>query len=1363
MIIKRSKRLTIALVVIALALTLVAIFAFAENEPTVEIELNNLAYMENVVIKYAVEVKNLPDGAAVGVSLKRNGIVSEARFDKITEIYGKDYYVFDVANLGAHEMTVDVYATPYIEKADGSRIYGAEKKSSVLTYAYKMLGKIEGGKEITDEIKNLIESMLTYGACVQIYGEKNLDRLANAEYYQVKVAGGTLSDGHTSGLYQNGETVTLVSEEGKIFDFWKNSKGEVVSRDSRATVTVNGTETYTATYVVNNNTITYSLDGGVLPEGEWRFYNAGTKFVLPIPSREGYVFTGWYTSADFDKENVISAIPASASGAQTVYAKWSRILSSLDGAMLGAGNDNATNTYKVSRQTNGSTETTDIKNTFAVDNGVLVWKQGTSKASQITHSGNLKADLNGARQFTFEVTLSRVDGANAISSNFRIRRAADNVCIILFKTDVNGNVTLGTDTANLITTLDNTAKTFWVTVDFDEKTITGYNERGALVGSVPLELPSSEKVYSTLDEYYDVMTAYRWQWYGDPATSSTEHHQFKVYDVSIHEGNSGYRVAGDGYTDEEREAMKNEIIADIADLRAEMDTIYGAWTVDSSAAKKYLFKDYTADISTLSSSNAEKWGTAPTTPLDEHPRILFTKDDIPAIREALEESSKSNKLFESYLKADVSGILPAVGAYVEGQNCSNYSYTVVEQILAKALAYQIYGNEYYGYQAIYAMKNYLKTLNIVYLSSDQYRQYGHVMFATACVYDWCYDLLNDVDKRQFIAGIENIVCRGSNEKGVKMEQGFPPYSQGSMTGHGSEYQVLRDYLSFAIAIYDENASWWNCIGARFYNDFVVSRNTYYVTGIASQGTSYVGARHTADLLSAWLAEVGTKASTNPYTNLDKTVRSFIGYEFAPGLIFSDGDSTVNQKTSVLRDQTFISAMLFDDATLLAQGEYLLADGGYAGATQGLTLVPYVILRGRLDVEAAEDRYEGLNLISYNGAPLGQYVIRERYGDPNSAAVFMKLKEKTTSNHEHADAGTFQIYYKGLLSGDSGVYDNYNHVHSKYYNKGTIAHNGILVYDSSQQSTLDGWYSGGQRQGIAEPKTAESWSDSKYTTGTITGRQHGYSDAAETQPLYAYIAGDITKAYDSKQASYVGRRMLTVYTGNEDFPMVFFVYDDVNSYSGLSQIFGRADHFEKKFLLQINSPDEPTVDGNTVITENGDGRLVLTCLSDNIRIDKQGGRAYTADGKYDPDNSRNFLVNGNQCVTLNKKDDGHWGRVELVYTENASNATFMNVLYVTDKGQTKTAPAITKISGTGVEGAVFGDVAAVFMTSRSSVSSSISFTASGSGNINYYVSGVASGSWEIKVDGVSYGTATATAEGGLLTFTAPAGALTLTKK
>ena len=427
-------------------------------------------------------------------------------------------------------------------------------------------------------------------------------------------------------------------------------------------------------------------------------------------------------------------------------------------------------------------------------------------------------------------------------------------------------------------------------------------------------------------------------------------------------------------------------------------------------------------------------------------------------------------------------------------------------------------------------------------------------------------------------------------------------------------------------------------------------------------------------------------------------------------------------------------------------------------------MPYIIARGRTSVEPAEDRYEGLDLIHYNGAHLGQYVVREAFGDADSAAVFMKLKQRTSANHEHADAGSFQIYYKGLLTGDSGVYNNSNHVHSKYFNKATVAHNGVLIYDANLVDTCEGWYTGSQRINLRSPSTAEEWLTATYDTGTITGRQHAYSDAEEKNPLYAYIGGDITKAYYDYQASYVGRRMLVVYTGNEDFPMVFFVYDDVESAQSTTQK-SQGKHSDKKFVLQINSPQEPTVDtaAGRIITENGDGRLVLTSLSDNVRFDSYGGRVYKTDGSYDAENSRNFLINGKQCITLDKKDDGHWGRIEIVYTKNSAKATFMNLLYVTDKGQTKEAPAISKITGTGVTGGVFGDVVAIFMTSRERVSTTVTAEVSGSGTVNYYVSGVSAGTWSIAVDGKAYGTATATEEGGLLTFSAPAGELTLTRK
>ena len=46
-------------------------------------------------------------------------------------------------------------------------------------------------------------------------------------------------------------------------------------------------------------------------------------------------------------------------------------------------------------------------------------------------------------------------------------------------------------------------------------------------------------------------------------------------------------------------------------------------------------------------------------------------------------------------------------------------------------------------------------------------------------------------------------------------------------------------------------------------------------------------------------------------------------------------------------------------------------------------------------------------------------------------------------------------------------------------------------------------------------------------------------------------------------------------------------------------------------------------------------------------------------------------------------------------------------------------------------------------------------------MSYYVSGLAAGSWKVEVTGKTVGTFEATAEGGLLTFEAPAGEVTIT--
>ena len=1331
----KRKIFLIALTLALLVTAIVGISALAGETPTAEIKYQNLSYKSNVAMKYAVEATNIPDGATVGVRVRKDSPTSEtayeANFEGYTTIEGRPHLVFDLSAMSAAEMTVNLYAEAYVE-VGGEEVYtGSVKRSSVLEYSYKILGKIPGGKEVSADVKTMIAAMLRYGGAVQQLRGTNLDRLASDEFVFIALQSGRFSDGYTEGLYPVGGKVTIVADVKENADFtaWKDSAGATVSQSETYELTVTEAETYIATYKFDN--VIYRVNGGTLEEKP--SYIPGEALTLPTPEREGYIFSGWFTSETFEVSTAISEIPADATGEYVLYAKWNKIVSELDASGIAG----------VSYGNNSAADSELVLDEAA---NVLTVVQGKSKLSQLTKNGNLVGALDGERRITITVTLSKVTGENVPASTFRLRRATkfsgEIPVLNLFQTDATGSVTLGGDKASVITVLNDKPTTFSIVVDFDKGTLSAYSDRGAELAICNIKISTSTE-YDTLDKYLSLLTGTEWQWTFSNDTKRIT--KINAHAISVYAGNSAHKTDGDGYTDEERAAMLEELKDKLSEQRTALSAID-------------IFNNPTEDITSLiaNESTRNKWGTAPTTPLDEHPRLLFTKDDLPSMREVLNGSSNSVIRFKSYLRSAVEGILPEMGEFSGDttKNSSNYSAAILETILAKALGYQLYGEERYGYEAIYAIKNYLNTLDIQYITSDQYREYGHVMFGAACVYDWCYDLLNDTDKTQIIAAVEKAICTGKNEKGVKMEVGFPPTGQGSMTGHGSEYQILRDYLAFALVVYQENESWWNYIGARFYNDYVVSRNGYYVTGIASQGTSYVGARHTSALFSAWIAEVGTKAGTNPYVNMEKTVRSYVGYEFAPDRIFSDGDSSVNQSLSVLRDQSFLAAMLFDDATLLATGNHILGNTAYAASSQGLTNVPYIIILGRLDVEPAEDRHEDLDLIQYNGAPLGQYVIRERWNDPDSAAVFMKLKERSTGNHEHDDAGTFQIYYKALLSGDSGVYNNYGHAHTQYYHQATIAHNGLIIFDSSKWNPSgadsDKWYSGSQRT-MSEASTYALWlSESKYDTGTITGHQHGYSDDAETSPLYAYLAGDITKAYDSATVDYVGRRMLTVYTGNAAFPMVFFVYDDIESDSA---------DYEKRFLLQINSADEPTVEGNTVTTVNGDGKLVLTSLSSGVTINKVGGRVYTESGSYDPDNSTNFLINGVNCKTLDGKDDKHWGRVEIVAPAE-KKAEFMNVLYVSDAAETETAPAISKISADGVSGATFGNVAAVFATSREREDSVISFTTQGSGTVSYYVSGVAAGEWTYSVNGTDVGTATATEDGGLLVFEAPAGYVTL---
>ncbi len=787
------------------------------------------------------------------------------------------------------------------------------------------------------------------------------------------------------------------------------------------------------------------------------------------------------------------------------------------------------------------------------------------------------------------------------------------------------------------------------------------------------------------------------------------------------------------------EALKNKIagfsFSDFTD-RAEVTLEYAVMPADDTYGKPYLY------------------------PTDgQHPRVNVTNESLEAIKEYL-KTSEGQLLYKNLLSLandSFTGVADAAKEHTSGRvGYHNYDASHLAIIEARAFLYLLTGDEEWGYKAILSMKNYFKTVDIRWINSDQCREFGEIIFCGAEVYDWCYDLLTEDDKNQFMIAFTDIVsgtAAGTEYSGkcssgdAYMEVGYPPSGQASLAGHGAEHQILRDYLSVAIAIFDENPSWYNYVGARVYKDYVDARNYYYQSGTYPQGVSnYAPFRHNADIWSARLLECAT--GENPYSDmLGQITLSFFEYELPDGTSFGTGDGSrpTEFSTDMRRNAILIMGLYGNSSLRTRLLEYYDNFKTFTGTSVTISFPMLISMSasyydkvGNLNGTPV---HEGESPITYHSYPVGQMMARSEWDNASAPAVFMKIGERTTANHEHADAGSFQIYYKGLYSGESGVYDSYGTNHFKYYHQATVSHNSLLVYNPDRQGTNSSnaatyYYTGGQRR-VGDAGSLDGWlSNSTYYTGDVTGAEYGYKTDGTAD--YAYLAGDITPAYESSDVSYVGRRMFTLFTGDETYPMIFITYDQITS---------AKDTYVKKFLLHTQT--EPVVDeeSKTVTVTSGEGRLVLHSL--------KGGEGFEALGGA----KMNFLINGVQCATNNPNpndyEDGMWGRVEISNTGTLSS-DFLSFMYVTDAtNDEKLSP--TTFENENLIGTQIGSDVIVFTKSTDEPNSAeLVFNTEGVGLQRYFITGLYDGTWHVEVDGVLVAHAVSTEEGHMISFYAPSG-------
>jgi hypothetical protein len=692
-----------------------------------------------------------------------------------------------------------------------------------------------------------------------------------------------------------------------------------------------------------------------------------------------------------------------------------------------------------------------------------------------------------------------------------------------------------------------------------------------------------------------------------------------------------------------------------------------------------------------------------------HPRLFFRQADIDNLLKKSGDPvmQKAWKKILDASKTETTGLLDA-----PGDGLANFTLETVNPIEAKALMYALQGDKAAGRNAIDAMINFFNTLKFNPSTSDIYRLYGRFMLSGAMVYDWCYDLLTADEKKALIGWMETMAAG--------MEIGWPAIKQGAVCGHASEFQLMRDIMAMSIAIYDEKPEAYNLAAGRFFKYWVPVRKFFYPAGFHHQGVAYGGYRFMTELYATALFNgMGYK---NVFGSEQGRVPYYALYNRRPdGQIMRDGDDYVSKRAEGYWTNNgasdILAASFFKDPYIMGEA---LREVKVPGSSSD-----YIFEFLTFDPSVMPLPVDKLPLARYFPGPLGAIVARtgwESGKESGTALATMKIGEYQFLNHQHLDAGSFQLYYKGALASEGGYYDAYGSDHDYNYNKRTIAHNTMLVYDPSEVIRKNSDNDGGQRfpNDGKDAADLEILLSGDYKVASIIAHEIGPDTM---KPQFTYLKGDISKAYSAKVKEFQ-RSFVFLNTGEKEHPAILIVYDRVTS-SDKS--------FRKTWLL--HSLEEPIINGNeTTIRrtkKSYGGKLINTTLlpqTGNLQITKVGGPGHESDVNGVNHPAKNLPDPMNSC-----DESGDW-RIEVSPAKASLSDTYLNVMQVSDDNESVKPLMVKKLVTAGHTGTEAGASIVLFSTSGSKVSGKINLTVSGSDQKKVLIADLEDGLWYVQKDG-----------------------------
>ena len=698
-----------------------------------------------------------------------------------------------------------------------------------------------------------------------------------------------------------------------------------------------------------------------------------------------------------------------------------------------------------------------------------------------------------------------------------------------------------------------------------------------------------------------------------------------------------------------------------------------------------------------------------------HPRLYLRSSDIPELRERL----KNPEIQKTIAKIQKLGVDRTPEEEAKAPDKSGFRYYaenrgVTSRVQLEAMDYLLNKKKSVARKAIVAMLDTLRNTNYG-KKGDLSRASGQMLMCGAMVYDWCYDQMKDSEKKAYI----NEFVRISKT----MECGYPPKNTEPIAGHSSEWMVMRDMLSAAIAIYDEFPEMYNKVMTMLCRDYIPVRNYVYAGHNYHQGTSYANVRFSNDLFSLWILDrMGAGAVYDP-------AQQFVMYDFLyrrrpDGMVLPAGD--VNPG---IGGSYGLPAML---AYSYYKDPYLAYEYKRNTKIDNHCLIFDVLWR---DYTIEPKSPETLPLTKYSGTPYGWMIARTGW-DKNSVIAEMKINEHFVGNHQHMDGGAFQIYYKGPLAIDAGAYHGtsggYNSPHNKNFFKRTVAHNSLLVFDPNEKfaswnyggtdKTEFADNDGGQRMPGDRWETCRSFADllsDEYTTGQVLAHGIGGDYMA---PEYSYLSGDITKAYSDKVKE-VKRSFVFLNLKSEKVPAAMVVFDKVVS---------KNPEFKKHWLL--HSIEEPKVSENGIVikrTKDGDSGMlsntVLLPAKENLDMQVIGGKG------------KEFWVNGTNYANAPqagrpdpRNERGEW-RVEVSPSAPANEDYFLNVIQVADNNCNELYKA-SLLKGENLVGAVIADRIVTFSKDGETINGKAEMDVQGNGTFKFVMTDMKPGTWQVKKDG-----------------------------